>query len=199
MAFRKIRINKKKHLKPIKTELAQLINQRNILKKNLKAKGYQQKIEDLEDIISKKEAEENRKLVMKNFKRFNEDPENVNLPEVWKLLNNICPKFESSIPIAQQNHKGVLVSNPNEIKKLLAKEYGQRLRPRPARPDFGDLKERKDEIFMMHMKLAEECTSCPWKMSDLDRALSDLKNNKSRDHAGYCNEIFKKEAIGSDL
>ena len=29
-------------------------------------------------------------------------------------------------------------------------------------------------------------------MSDLDKALSDFKNDKLRDHAGYVDEIFKK-------
>ena len=36
-------------------------------------------------------------------------------------------------------------------------------------------------------------------MSDLDIALRNLKNNKSRDHEGYINEIFKHECIGEDL
>ena len=36
-------------------------------------------------------------------------------------------------------------------------------------------------------------------MSDLEKALSDLKNDKSRDHVGYVNEIFKKGVIGKDL
>ena len=51
----------------------------------------------------------------------------------------------------------------------------------------------------MQLKLAEGVKSQPWTMSDLDKALSDLKNNKSRDHAGYVNEIFKKGIIGKDL
>jgi hypothetical protein len=34
-------------------------------------------------------------------------------------------------------------------------------------------------------------------MSDLNKALADLKKNKSRDHAGYINEIFKEEVISS--
>jgi hypothetical protein len=51
----------------------------------------------------------------------------------------------------------------------------------------------------MHLEIAEENPSAPWTMSDLDQALSDIKNNKSRDHAGYANEIFKPENIGSDL
>ena len=51
----------------------------------------------------------------------------------------------------------------------------------------------------MYLKLAETTSSSPWEMKDLDRALSDLKNNKSRDHAGYVNELFKADVIGSDL
>ena len=36
-------------------------------------------------------------------------------------------------------------------------------------------------------------------MSDLEGALSQLKNNKSRDPDGYINEIFKCEVIGQNL
>ena len=36
-------------------------------------------------------------------------------------------------------------------------------------------------------------------MSDLEDALSDLKKNKSRDHEGLINEVFKKEVIGDNL
>ena len=81
----------------------------------------------------------------------------------------------------------------------MAKEYKQRLRSRPLRPDLGDLKERRNEIFEMHLRLAEETESSPWNMADLEKALDDLKNNKARDHAGYVNEIVKKDVIGEDL
>ena len=36
-------------------------------------------------------------------------------------------------------------------------------------------------------------------MSDLETALGDLKNNRSRDPYGLINEIFKKNVIGKDL
>ena len=36
-------------------------------------------------------------------------------------------------------------------------------------------------------------------MFDLDRALRDLKNNRSRDPDGFLNEIFKKDIIGTNL
>ena len=36
-------------------------------------------------------------------------------------------------------------------------------------------------------------------MKDLEKALNDLKRNKSRDHEGFINEIFKLDVIGEDL
>ena len=51
----------------------------------------------------------------------------------------------------------------------------------------------------MKMKLAEENCSVLWTMSDLENALADLKDNKSRDNDGLINEIFKKNVIGVDL
>ena len=51
----------------------------------------------------------------------------------------------------------------------------------------------------MQLKLAEETTSAPQDINYLDKALANLKNNNSRDHAGYVNELFKSEMIGSDL
>ena len=49
------------------------------------------------------------------------------------------------------------------------------------------------------MKLAEENTTSPWTMNDLENALKDLKPNKSRDPEGFVNELFKKDSIGEDL
>ena len=93
-------------------------------------------------------------MIMEKFKKFSDNPEAINLQEMWKVLKSISPKFKSTVPIAKKNHKGDLVSNPKEISKLLEKEYKQRLRSRPMRPDLGDIKERKNDIFKMQFKLA---------------------------------------------
>ena len=144
-------------------------------------------LQDIEIRISELEAEENREQIIKNFKRFGNNPENINLQEMWKVLKSICPKYENVLPIAKQNYKGDIISDPDELRILLTKEYKQRLRPTPIRPDLGDLKERRDEIFDIQLKLAEENSSKPWTMDDLERALSSLKNNKARDHSGSIN------------
>ena len=58
---------------------------------------------------------------------------------------------------------------------------------------------KKVKPFKMKMKLAQAKSSPDWTMSDLDKALANLKNNKSRDAEGYINEIFKSGVIGTDL
>ena len=51
----------------------------------------------------------------------------------------------------------------------------------------------------MKLKLAEDNHSTLWEMKHLESALADLKRNKSRDHEGYINEIFKSDVIGANL
>ena len=195
-AFKKIRIIDKKEMKPINKNLAKLINKRNEMKKNVHSKRV---LQDIEEDISKQEAEMNRDFIINTFKKFGNNPENVNLVEMWKILKKMCPKHKNTVPIAKRDYKGKLVTDPKQLKKLLSKEYNQRLRTRPTRPDLFESKNRKNEIFEMQLKIAGKKSSPPWKMSALDEALKNLKNNKSRDHAGYANEIFKSGVIGDDL
>ena len=114
-------------------------------------------------------------------------------------MDKLWPKCDNSLPTAKKNHEGRIISAPNELKSLLAKEYKERLRTRPLRPDLKHLKKGKKRIFLMKLKLAESHKSKPWTLSDLDKALGDLKNNKSRDPEGFLNEIFKKNVIGTNL
>ena len=82
---------------------------------------------------------------------------------------------------------------------MLAKEYKDRLRSRPYRPDLLEVKKRKKRIFELKLKLSRSRKSSDWTVKDLEFALAKLKNNKSRDYYGYINEIFKPGVIGDDL
>ena len=197
-AFKKIRINGKKRIKGVNKEMSILIDQRNELLRINDPKDSE-KIKTIEKTIANLEASEKRDFIKKNFEKFGEDPEALNLQKMWKVLKKVSPKHGKAMPIAKRNHKGVLISSPREIKKLLGKEYKQRLRPRPTRPDLGDIKKRRQLIFDMQMKIANANETSPWKMSDLETALKGLKTNKSRDNEGYVNEIFKPGVIGTDL
>ena len=197
-SFKKIRIRKKK-IKPINSSIAYLINKRNILSKDKFNIVTEEKIKCLDEEIANKEAEENRNLIIKNFKKFSDNPENINLNEMWKLSKSLWPKTKAILPSAKRNHRGRIVSSPKEIKNVLSKEYKHRLRSRPVRPDMKSLKKRKSLIFKLKNKLSQLSQTQDWTMKDMEKALSDLKNNKSRDFEGLKNEIFKNGVIGDNL
>ena len=179
--------------------MSKLINQRNIFANSSDNVENDRKLQELNNEISNLEAEENRNKLMDNFKQISDNPENINVSKMWKLLNKLWPKNSNSLPTAKKNHRGKIVSGPREIKLLLAKEYKDRLRCRPIRPDMKKMQKRKKHIFQLKMKLAETRESSDWNIDNLDKALKKLKNNKCRDNDGYINEIFKKGVIGEDL
>ena len=197
-SFRKIRM-KKRNIKPLKECVSKLIDERNDLCSKPNDPEIQEKIFEISHAIADEEARENRDIILKIFKEISEDPDKINLQQMWKMSKKLWPKNIISLPTAKRNHMGKIVTGPRDVRNVLAKEYKNRLRSRPMRPDLIKMKERKKIIFKMKMKLAESVSTPDWQMKDLDRALSNLKNNKSRDFEGYINEIFKIGVIGEDL
>ena len=59
-----------------------------------------------DEAIATTEAEANRNKIIENFQSFSQDPENVNLGHVWKVMNKVWPKFGTSVPSAKKDHKG---------------------------------------------------------------------------------------------
>ena len=74
-------------------------------------------------MISYEEAKENRAKIVENFKKYGEDPESINLQEMWKNMKKLWPKQGSTVPTAKRNHKGIVVTGPNDINNVLSKEY----------------------------------------------------------------------------
>ena len=112
---------------------------------------------------------------------------------------NICPKMKHILPSAKKNHLGRIISSKNDVRKLLEKEFKNRLRQRPYRDDLISTHFRRNRLFEMKLKLAEQNKSQPWSMEELETALRDLKRNKSRDFEGLVNEIFKNDVVGNNL
>ena len=96
----------------------------------------QEEIDKLNGNICEFEASENREKIMKNFKSFGDNPEKINLQQMWKLNKKLWPKCGGVLPAAKKNLKGKLVSNPKAITKLLAREYKDRPRKQAVRQDF---------------------------------------------------------------
>ena len=158
-----------------------------------------EEIDQINYIISDQEAKENRDKILNQFSYFNKNPEKIDRQKMWKKLKNVCPKLKPTLPSAKRNFKGKIVSSQQDIKNVLAAEYKNRLRTRPLRQDLKMVGNLKSEIFEMKMKLAKMKKTKEWSENDLEIALKDLKNNKSRDFQGYANEIFKNGIIGTDL
>ena len=76
-------------------------------------------------------------------------------------MRKLWPKVEPKLPSAKKNHRGKIISEPNALKLLLAKEYKERLRARPVRPDFRNSDIMKNQIFKMKLKLAASKKSNP--------------------------------------
>ena len=90
-------------MKPLNPQITKLKSKRNELKKNFDGNENDRKVEEIEEAISNLEAEENREFIMKNFKRFSDDPESINLTELWKVLKKVGPKSKNPLPIAKEN------------------------------------------------------------------------------------------------
>ena len=176
-AYKKIRI-RKKPIKPLKQPMASLINERNAISKEEETPEIKRKIDELSKQIFEIEAEDNRNKIMKNFKQFSDNPENINMQQMWKNLKRIWPKTGYSLPVAKKNHKGKIVTGPKDLKILLAREYKDRLRSRPVRPDLDALRKRRRRLFKKKMEMAQKRTSPDWTMDDLDLALSNLKKQQ---------------------
>ena len=85
-AFKKIRI-RKNNVKTVKNEISNLIDIRNTLMNNIENKPEKtSEIEMLNSNIADMEAEANRNKIVKNFSKFSQDPENISMSGMWKLL-----------------------------------------------------------------------------------------------------------------
>ena len=148
-----------------------------------------QRIEIIEKEITEDVVHENFKMVVETLEEISDDG-NINgsgRKKMWSKLRNKFPKMSQPIPIAKTDKKGNLVTNHQDLKNLYLKTYKQRMRNSPIKEELRELKDKKENLFNMRLKLAEERKSEPWNISQLEEALKALKKNKSRDPNGWIN------------
>ena len=205
--FRKVRVvnNEKK-----KDEKEKLLNERVDLKKNIKLSSIsdemRRKIRDriaqIEEDIGKDISEEYLKEILETLRKLGGDERNLNgsgRKQLWKLLKRKYPKFWPSVPIGKKDKFGNIVTNYEGLKELYLNTYKHRLRNRPIKEEFQEMKACKDELFELRMNLANSAKSVPWTMEDLELVLKNLKQGKSRDPNGWVNDLFLNEVAGGKL
>ena len=205
--FRKIRVvqNNKKQSK---NEL--LIKERIQLKKDCQVLSIseemklkiEERICEIEMDIGNEIAEEYKKEIDKTLKEFGGDDKNLcgsGRQKLWKLLKKKFPKCSLQNPMGKKDKYGNLITNHEELKKLYLETYVHRLRNRPMKSEYEEIKKLKEELFELKMNLASCNKSAPWSMDDLNLVLKQLKNGKARDPNGWVNDLFGSEVAGSQL
>ena len=133
------------------------------------------------------------------FKDFCNESNSINISEMWKLKHKIWPKKHETLPTGKFNNQGHMVTDHEELKKLYALEFKERLRARPTHPEFFEILKHKDNIFKLKMKNVSENKSDDWTIKELEDVLKSIKKGKSRDPEGISRDIFHDSIIGSNL
>ena len=118
---------------------------------------------------------------------------------MWKIKQKVCPKQEVSYPVAKLNQKGDMVSNRSELKDLSVNTYKERLKHRDIEPGYSKLRELKEGLFDLRIKLSKVNKSENWTQKDLLIVTKQLKCNKAADPKGIISEILKPGVAGKDL
>jgi hypothetical protein len=205
--FRKIRVvNNEKKM----SESEFLLHERNKLKKEIKVSTISQemklKIEErilqIEANIRNDISEKYQNEILDTLKKLGGDSKMLNgsgRKKLWELLKKKYPKCSPSIPVGKKDRFGNLITNHEGLKKLYLQTYMHRLRNRPIKKEFEEIKIWKEELFEIRIELAKCNKSEPWTMEDLDLVLKHLKKGKARDPHGWTNELFSTDVAGKQL
>ena len=200
--FKRIRITDNKN----ESKSDQLMEKRKVLRNQLKTASDDQKITEIQNDIKSVENELSSLLAGENLMKIKDNLQcltNIDgstaVSGVWKLTKKLFPKNSKTLPISKKNSNGRLISSPEELKDLYIETYVHRLRHRPVKPEFEELKCLKEELCSKRLELVKMKPYHPWGKDDLERVLKSLKKNKSRDPHYLINEIFKPGVIGTDL
>ena len=196
--FRKIRVvnsNKKKG------ETDKLLHERIELKSKAKlvtiSDEMKMKIEDrireIEDGIGDEISENYHKEIKDTLKKLGGDGKNLNgsgRKHLWKLLKRKFPKCSPAIPVGKKDKSGNIITNHQGLKELYLKTYKHRLRNRPIKNEFQEMKQLKEELFELRLNLAQCNKSSPWTMDDLELILKHLNPISHRGGGYYDHGLF---------
>ena len=77
--------------------------------------------------------------------------------------------------------------------------YKDRLRHRTVKPEYSQMKDHKEYLFNLRIKLSKTRKTQPWTEADLMKVFKQLKVNKATDPVGLVTELFKPGVAGSDV
>ena len=105
------------------------------------------------------------------------------------------PKSSDS-PFAALDCAENLVTDYNGILDVMKSEYVFRSRNREIDPKNQDLRELKEYLCMIRLRISKLSKYTPWVRTDLDDTIARLKLKRCRDPEGHINELYK--SMGED-
>ena len=109
------------------------------------------------------------------------------------------PKIIFSFPVGKMDRKGNLNTKDLGLKNLFLKTHKIRIRNRPKKEDFEELKTLKLLLLNLRKQLCGNRNSEPRDTKLLEAAIKEFKKDKSRDPNGWINDIFMEGIAGNDL
>ena len=145
-------------------------------------RNIEEKIKMIENDIGEEVINQNHKEIIETVKDLGDGQEinNIQRRKLWKMLKKKFPKNSSVVPVGKKDKDGKIVTNHSELKHLYLATYTQRLRNRPIKEEFEEIKSMKEDIFKNRLKISLKKKSKAWKMTDLEIVLKALKKDKAR-------------------
>ena len=159
---------------------------------------FENQLKVLENYLSLKCAEKNKKLVEEYVGVLNSPKGSFSQHGLWKLKSKLCQK-KIDPPMAKVDSCGQIITSPNLLKDLYLRTYKARLSHRTMQIEYEDIFNLKTELWDILLGDCKLRKSEPWAMPDLEKVLKNLKTNKTRDPVGLINELFKPGTIGGGL
>ena len=131
----------------------------------------QNDVTSIEMQLSSLLAENNLMKIKDNLAMLTETDGSSSCSGVWKLTKKLFPKHAKPLPIAKKDLNGRLISSPEELKNLYINTYKHRLRSRPVKPEYQQLRDLKEELCQKRLQLVKMKPYQPWKMQDLEKVI----------------------------
>ena len=109
-------------------------------------------IENLDMIIAEECSEENFQKIKDNFQSLSSQHDKLNNNGMWNLMKKVFPKNVQPLPVAKRNNLGQIITNPEMMKDLYLETFVHRLRHRPIKSDFEELKKLKETLFELRLR-----------------------------------------------
>ena len=194
LSFKKIRIrnsNKNPKLDPLFQEKERLMLKLNTSITTPEADLIKEELENIEAKIAAVCSEKNKNLTDEYLGLYDDTFEGFSQARTWSLVKKLAPKNTIEPPAAKKDKFGNLITDRETLEMLYLDTYTQRLTPNSITSDSHELKEIKEYLLSIQLKLAKCRKTRDWSISDLENVLKSLKNNKARDDDGFIYELFK--------